>query len=263
MKAKGTIIGLSLLCALLFSAWATSNATAAEAEYATTAFTCKAQPQPAVDAEGFSDEHCASGTTGKNVKFEHVELTPKLGTEATATNSKTADSTKQSTEFLLTGKIAKLNGEIGCTTAHMQGRLGNLAGPPMQVYTEKIKMSLTGCTTKGFLGFTKCKLGKEEVWVKTPTSESITNTMEVEFTPEVPKKIAFFSIEGCPIEEEYEVEGTARAIAKGATLEFTKDSSGLTMEGAQASLTGQLTLRIEDLEGKLQDPISTTTKYVQ
>lgn len=264
MNGRRTAVGLSLLCALLFSAWATSSATAAEAELATTAFTCKAQPQPAGDAEGFSDEHCITSTSGKDVKFEHVELPPEEGTEITATNSKTADSTKKSAEFVLTGKIGGLNGEIGCTSAHMEGVMSNLPGLPMRVYTEKLKMSLWGCTTKGFLAVIKCKLAKEEIFVKASTSESKSNTMEVIFEPEAGKSFAFFTIEGCGIAEEYFIEGTANAIGKGATLEFTKESTKeLTMEGAAASLTGQLTTRMRDVGGKVQDSISTTTKFVQ
>jgi hypothetical protein len=258
---KAILLGLSLICALLVSALAASSATAAE--LGTTAFTCKTQTNPAAGAVGFSDEHCLNPTTGKDVKFEHVELTPKSDTKVTATNSNTADSTKKSAEFILTGKIGGLNGEIGCTTAHMEGAMDNFQFLPMKVYTDEIKMSFTGCTTKGFLAFIKCKVSKEVIWVKAPSAESKSNTMEVVFNPEVPNKFAFFDIEGCGIEEEYAIEGNPNAIARGATLEFTKDStSGLSMEGAQASLTGQLTVRMKEEGGKVQDPIATTTQYV-
>ncbi len=262
MNGRRAAIALSLICALLVSAWAASSTAAGEAKIITTFFTCKEQTNPAGDAEGFSDEHCNSAATGKNVKFEHTHIFPNRAIEITATNEKTADSTKKSTELLLTGKIGGVNGEIGCTTVHHEGIIANLPGPPMQAWGQELKTKITGCTTKGFMAAIKCKVVGEEIVVKDLTSESKENSMEVFFKPEG-KNVGFFTIAGCGLENEYDIDGELAAIPNGATLEFTKAStSGLSMAGAQANLTTKLTTRATEEQGKFKDPIATTTKVV-
>ena len=234
----------------------------------TTEFRCH-EPlnPPGADAEGFSDEHCTVAATGKNVKFEHTEVFPNRAIGATASNEKTAESTKKSTELILTGKTNGLNGEIGCTTVHQEGAVGNIPGPPMWAWGEFSETKITGCTTKGFLGFLGCKVSGGEILVTEKwVSGTTPNSMEVVYEPKKGTTVGLFSLEGAECktpEGEYAIEGTFAGIPNGATMEFTKESTkGLTIGGVQASLTTKLTIRQTEGEGKFKDPIATTTKVV-
>lgn len=267
MSGKRAVLGLSLLCALLVSAWTASSTAAGEAKIITTHFRCKEQPSPAGDAEGFSDEHCTVAATGKNVKFEHAESFPNRTFRATASNEKTAESTKKSTELVLTGKTKGVNGEIGCTTVHQEGEVGNIPGPPMAAWGEFHETKIAGCTTKGFLAFLGCEVGEGEIVVAEKLVSGTTpNSMEVVYEPKKGEVVGIFAIEGTECKTpagNYTIEGSFAGIPNGATMEFTKESTkGLTIGGVQAGLTTKLTIRETEGDGKFKDPIATTTQVV-
>jgi len=83
MIGRRSVIGLSLLCALLFSAFAAQSASAAlTTSKNTTAFTCVSKA-----SGGFSDSHC--DTTASPGTFGH-ELITTAGTEVDTTNTTNA-----------------------------------------------------------------------------------------------------------------------------------------------------------------------------
>ncbi len=110
MIGRRTVIGLSLLSALLVCAVAAQSASALKPPTSnnTTAFTC-------VKGAGkdFKDAHCdeAVPQTGE---FGHVAIANKTTTEIEGTNNAVTESTKKSEPALLTGTIALAKVEIEC-----------------------------------------------------------------------------------------------------------------------------------------------------
>ena len=110
MIGRRAVIGLALLSALLFSAFAAQSASAAKAVN-TTGVTCV----KVVDHGDFYDEHCdvkvAPGdTTGK---YTHQNYAGS--TEVTATNSAVTEETKKSEPAVLKSKVGLTPTEITCT----------------------------------------------------------------------------------------------------------------------------------------------------
>jgi len=88
MIGRRGIVGLSLLCALLFSAFAAQSASAAlTTSKNTTAFTCV---KDAAKTGDFKDSHCdEAGTKGKE-EFKHEAIALKTKTEVDTTNTTNA-----------------------------------------------------------------------------------------------------------------------------------------------------------------------------
>jgi len=115
MIGRRAVIGLSLLSALLFCAFAAQSASAVlTTSKNTTAFTCVKDAEKKGD---FTDAHCdTTGTIGKS-EFKHVEIKVGETTTIDGTNNEVTESTKKSEPGLLKGEIVgggKL--EIECTT---------------------------------------------------------------------------------------------------------------------------------------------------
>ena len=80
MTGRRSVIGLSLLFALLFGALAAQSASATPG---TTAFTCST----AAAAKSFSDAHCDNETAEGS--YGHIEVEPEKEVEIEITNAKT------------------------------------------------------------------------------------------------------------------------------------------------------------------------------
>jgi hypothetical protein len=114
MIGRRATIGLSLLSALLLSAFAAQSALALEPPTSknTTAFTCVPDPNNTGD---FKDEHCdETGVKGKE-KFKHELIPLKTTTEVDVSTEKVTESTKKSEPAVLRGVIAGVKVEIECT----------------------------------------------------------------------------------------------------------------------------------------------------
>ncbi len=109
MIGRRSVIGLSLLSALLFSAFAAQSAFAIKPIHSlnTTMVTC------APVAGGFSDAHCDGGPAGG---FAHVAVAPKTTTKVAGTNAAVTESTKKSEPAVLKGTIALSKVTIECAT---------------------------------------------------------------------------------------------------------------------------------------------------
>jgi hypothetical protein len=115
MIGRRAIIGLSLLSALLFSAFAAQNASAIERVTSnnTTAFTCV---RDLANHGDFKDEHCdETGVPGQE-GYKHELIPVGQTTAIDLTNEKVTEFTKKSEPKGLKGTIGLAKVEIECTT---------------------------------------------------------------------------------------------------------------------------------------------------
>jgi hypothetical protein len=264
MNGRRAVIGLSLLCALLFSAFAAQSASAT---VGTTAFTC---------AEGgnkdFADAHCDEAVEPGKGKFGHVEI----GEEETSielNNEKTTNSTTEAKHAIFKTTSGGIAIEITCQFAKGTGSIKNIAKGPDG-----------GMAVEGFGGssvtFSFCKMpkpingAKEELckvkWPITTTGTSITrvnqttgeikNTMDVEFKPKEGSTFVELTFENLPGKvcflngKKVAVTGTAMATgargpsnsvnSSGATLLFTTAMTKETLKfgAAAAEFEASLTM---------------------
>ncbi len=284
MNGRRAVIGLSLLCALLFSAFAVQSASAT---VGTTAFTCVSGG----GEKDFADAHCDEPKAGGG--FGHVAIGEST-TLVELTNAKTANKTTEAKHALFKSTSGGIAIEITCTTAQGEASLKNIAKGPDG------GMAVEG-KEGGTLNFSGCKMpkpvnaGKEELCkvaepIKT-TGSSITrvlqgpekNTMGVEFKPTVKEEkaqafveLAFENIPGkaCFLAGKViPVTGTAMATgargpsnsvnSSGGTLLFTTAMTKETLKfGAaaaefEASITVSMTNEVD--KKTTENPITLTT----
>jgi hypothetical protein len=256
MTRRKVIVGLSLLCALVFSAIAVSSASA----LGTTAFTC----EPVKLGAQFSDEHCNIEKAGGE-GFKHTEIAAGVKTEIVGSNEKTASETKAATPVILHATLSTIPVTITCQKVTGTGTLTNNAGPPMTA------------SGPGTATYTECKTviegTKTNCKVKEPIVANANATTVVEGTEMYGKLTGsgageeFVAIsfenngaEVCPkgitALNPYKVTGTAIATANGATSEFKEKEphSTLKLGGNSAEITAVTTWRMK--EG---NPITVTT----
>lgn len=117
MIGRRTAVGLSLLCALLFSAIAVQSASAVPSTK-TTAFTC-------VKGGGgldFSDAHCDKKVAGGTGEYGHEPIKNNETTDITVDNSTTGGGKSPA---VLKGKAFGAATEISCETVHGEGTIHN------------------------------------------------------------------------------------------------------------------------------------------
>jgi hypothetical protein len=262
MTRRRATIGLSLLCALAFSA---ISATGAVAETKTsTVFTCV----PTEGGAGFSKEHCSGAdAVASGAKFKHVEIAPGKGTAFDATNEKTAEETKASTSAVLSATVGGLKAVTTCSKVTVTGEIENFEDPTTKAMDVKSKKSVvkgTECVLSGALATVEgCKVSGGSITSNELSGTSLVNTVEGESKPEVGATFAVIKLESCKTKElnekGIEITGTAKEIGSGATAETTAASTaGLKAAGQSASLTGKVTSRMIN-GATLENPISGTT----
>jgi hypothetical protein len=272
MTGRRAAIGLSLLSALVFCAFAAPNAMALKG---TTAFTC----EPATEGAGFSDEHCQTAV-GSGAKFKHKEIAVGTVTQVTAGNTETGSKLiypklKSTVGGLATeleaggftsciNKTSFTNKENG---AKQMEAAGENCGEFYNVVVNKpAKCAVAGGTVK------LNEKGEGKTVVKTVEAKE---EMYVEFLPPVASKIyAEFEFVNKGAEEcalkgtKVEVTGTAQANntteegkLDGPTLKFTTAQTGKTLKlGAQkAEFEGTFTNRMLPTIGQAENPIVLTT----
>jgi hypothetical protein len=239
MKAKKTVLGLSLLCALVFSAF---GAASAQAVTHTTQFTC------APKLQGFFDAHCDTVASGGQGTFGHSALPANTMTEEIASNLNTGTETSS---WILNGKIAAVELELTCETISAMGSSEN------NTTSEDIKGTLE-------LEFAGCKLlkpasqaAKCSVTVKTLKANLTSEGMGLKFSPTTGTVlteivIAKSGAEACALAGTYKLEGTMFAHGLegesngGATIKLTDSDTTktLTLGGNVAGISGNLTTRM-------------------
>jgi hypothetical protein len=269
MIGRRSIIGLSLLSALFFCAFAAQSASAASATN-TTAFTCVAGG----GSLDFSDAHCDTKVTPGTGAYGHVVLT-ETETAITVTNLKTKNNTTEHTTAVLKGEAFGVKLEITCTDVHGTGKIHNYeptAG----------KHNITGNITTFFTNCTvhkpsKCAINKVEVKSNFEGVEGLEGKgeMGVEFKPTAGTTFVTITLENKGAEKcalagkGFEVQGTAIATGtpgpaekhSGATSIFTNamTSKTLSIGGKAAEFEASTTVKMEKVGGVDQDPIALTT----
>jgi hypothetical protein len=256
--AHKTAVGLSLVCALFFCAFAAQSASAAEGKN-TTAFEC-------VKGEGkdFSDAHCDNHTAGE---FGHKAIAVGVKTNISITNAKTKNNTTEAAPAIMKGTVFGVATEIECKTVSGEGSLTN-EEPSAKVHRVKgsVTAKFTSCTVKKpALG---CKV-KEPIEVSSNVEgvEGLgteANEMGLEFKP-TGEHFATLKIEGCFVAGTYNVDGTAIATGTpspkekwtGATSIFTEamTKSTLKLAGNAASISSSTTVT----NSATGNPVSLTT----
>lgn len=281
MTGRRAIVGLTLLSALIVCAFAAPNAMAVQG---TTAYTCKPEPNPGAGTKGFKDEHCTEAVTGTKANWVHEEIKPDTKTEVTATNNETTTKVSPS-KLKFAYKEVDIELESGTFQTCAKGTdLENFVDEEGQMRVggylcgEFTKVVLVkkpaGCVLKGATISVNPATGYLSYAVKVFAEER----MHIMFNPEG-ESFATFTFEKCTNGEfdgAYQVVGVAPAnlrqvtdpVLDGSTVNFTTAFTGLVLEvigpglddpASPAKFEGKFTPRMEAVEGKQGNPISSTT----
>jgi hypothetical protein len=271
MIGNRAAIGLSLLCALAFCAFAAQSASAS----GTTAFTC-------VEGGGekdFKDAHCDEKVTAGTGSFGHVAIAPGVVTSVVGTNEKTKNKTTESTPAVMKGEVALSKIEITCTTWSSTGTLENKEVEGVMQGVAEGTTTYSGCTVQK--PSTKCtvtdpetkKAGTIVVRATAITRTNLgagKNEMGGEVKPVAGKPFVELLFQGaeCVLNtgKAFPVEGSAIATGTpintasqtGATAIFTEamTKETLVFGGKPASLSSTSTVR---MVGEGGNPIVGTT----
>lgn len=232
---RRSLIGIAVLCALAFSAFAAANASAAQR-----AFTCSHT------ATGFTDAHCL---TGGGAAFGHVTIPDNTTTTITGTNEKTASNTTASTTWKLRGELVAVLTEVQCTGAHGHGTLINRAVPANHVEGEGT-IEYTGCTVTAPAGKGCLVTGGTIITTQLSATTEGRAAGTLHFKPASGTVMAEVPISGCakevPPANSYLVTGEFTAQVSGATITTTIAQTRLDNElrfgGVKAGIEGALTV---------------------
>ena len=253
MTGRRSVIGFSLLCALIACAFFAQSASAVPAKN-TTAFTCVKTPMPGTG--DFQDAHCDKpAPLGGN--FAHETLAPGIKTKVTVSNESTQNETKEASPAVLKGTVAGAKLEITCKTVSGEATQEN---EEVEAKKHRVRTigapKLTSCTvTKPALG---CKV-KEPITLEVE-AEGVEelgagkNEMGIEFRPSAGETFAEFTIEGCALAGTFKITGTAIATGTpaptekhgGATKRFTSAMTKETLKlaGNPAEFESAITVRM-------------------
>jgi hypothetical protein len=233
MNGRRIAVGFSLLCALSLCAFAAPGAMAAKGS---TVFTCVEKG----GQQEFADADCDNQVEGKG-KYGHVEI--KAGAQTAAEFTLEAGAGVPKFEATIGGVKA----EILCGEAKGKENIENVNAAPMRVTANSVIIYFTKCVPVGVLAFEGCTVQSEEIAIENTSNETIQDTMEVEFTP-VLGNFGLVRLKNCKnpaLNTSFTLKGTMKAIASGATLTFTKESTKeLELSGSPASATATLTLKM-------------------
>jgi hypothetical protein len=271
MIGRRAVLGLSLLLALLCSAFLAQNAAAVAAKN-TTAVTCV----KGGGMQDFKDAHCDENVGAGKGEYGHVAIEPGKTTTVVITNEKTKNGTTETTPTTFKGTAfgAKLEGS--CQTVTGEGTFKN-EEPEPGVHT--------GSGT-GTIKATNCKVDKplkctvkeplEIPGIGSPVEElgAGKNEMGAELKPAKGEIFSSVTLENKGAEKcalagkPLEVKGTAIAtsalapteIHSGATAVLTNamTKETLSLGGNPVEVSGTTTIR-PVVEGKIQNPLSSTT----
>lgn len=256
MIGRRAVVGLALLSALVFAAFA---APSASAEKGTTVFTCvKGTP----GEEEFVDAHCKTKDPNNEGEYEHKEIAQDKTTVFHGTNDKTTDDTKGAVSAILKSKVFGAAVEITCEKVFSHGSITNKKeGSEHYIHAEKITILYTGCK---YNKPSTCKVVGGEIEVTGVTATSKGEGQNIRFKPEAGETFVTIKSEGgiCPAEAK--VTGSVRGQVEGATLVFDEEKTtadeSLKFAGNGAGLSGKITLsQADETLGKTGNPLSATT----
>jgi hypothetical protein len=280
MNGRRAIVGLTLLCALVFAAFAAPNAMAALK--GTTAYTCVKEDNPPEQAKGFEDEHCLKATSGDAVKWVHEEI-GLTTTLLTVENDETSKAVPAKLVFSVEGTEVELEAQTFFSCGGHTSVQNKQNGEKMEVlspefcgeFSEVSVKKAAGCVVKGGIVLLP-NAGGERGTAKGIVIENAKKEEEmyVEFKPAEGKPFATFTVEKCEkagLNKTYKVEGTAKAnvsvnaATDGPTLKFTAAQTGPTLKVVSGELktegkfSGTFTARMAFETGKPKNPVTLTT----
>lgn len=230
MIGRRAIASLSLLCALVFCAFAAQGASAATT--GTTVFECSKEAK----VKDFTDAHCDNTGEGE---YGHK---PTTKTAFLVTNDKTKGTTTESTPSVLEGEVALTKTKITCTKLSGSGELTNELAVEVHKAKGKVKTEFSGCTVEKPL---KCVV-KEPI-VANSLGETVTNiggtNMGLQLSPESEGIFATIEYlnkgaEACGLnKQKFTVEGTAIGTGSAGSTTATPESGGTVIFGTDSKLT--------------------------
>ncbi|HEX6666681.1 MAG TPA: hypothetical protein VF081_08815 [Solirubrobacterales bacterium] len=275
MNRHKAIVGLCMLCALLFSAFAAQSASAITG---TTAFTCKKNAAP----EDRRGEHCLNeGTAPK--EYGHVPIAENTTTELIASNAKTLNNTAESSVIKLRLTVAGIPVELQATGLSGSGWIENKKAASGEHYSHtKGTTTFTGVTVtepkeRGCKVYTHKEDGSgnpgEEGEVGVIHTKELTGTTEgqgdnFKFTPAAGEVFANFwltcttKVEAC--EGTWSIVGSVKGQPNGTTSTLnhatTTAENTLKGRGAKAGFDGNLTISAREKgSGGAFIPLAETT----
>jgi hypothetical protein len=248
MTGRRAVVGLSLLCALAFSAFGAASASAV----GTTAFTCV----KGGGSKDFKDAHCKEGVAAGTGEYGHVAFTET--TDVSVTNDTTGTTLPITLVFTSFG----IGTEIKCTT--VSGESGGLK--VKNLTNEKGEMHVTGPSI--VLVYAGCSVPKPKNCQIASLAMGLTGTSfdsaegkGLKFTGSaIEQGITTFIIENkggtCATANVYSLKGTVNGSVSGATLAFSPGNDSLLVNSSPADLSGTVTTK-NTASGT---PISITTE---
>jgi hypothetical protein len=255
-----TVVGLTLLCALILSALGVPSALAAGGP---TLVTCK-KGGTTLD---FRRAHCASAdkVPALTGEFSHFKVENGVATTLTGTNAATKNETKEAEHVDLTSTIAGVEIETTCTTAAMTGEAENRepSNETHEIVGRNIVITFSGCTMPKPAG-QECKVKEGKITTNSLKFASIEDW--VVLTPTTGTTLWTKTIEGCKtgaLNGAKNATGSIKAVPNGATwaVNITKNAeSTVEFGGQKAGLLFSLTVRGKKVGGsEVAEPLSVTT----
>ncbi len=265
MTSRRTIVGLCMLCALAFSAFAAQGASASKG---TTAFTCKKAEK---GGAGFSKEHCTSADqVGSGAKFEHVPVKEETTTEFIGSSESTGGAFPV---VILRNTESGVEYELQVGQVQGQGWLTNAVDPSTgehylhgQATVTFEKVVVTKPAGKGCKAYTK--MGGTEGVIDSTQLRATTKGQGdfIKFEPVEGSVIASWFIGSCSYEATngtWEAAGSIKCPVDGATVSCTEtnttEQGTLKARGQKAGISGALTVKAKDAVDPTYTALSVTT----
>ena len=233
MLGRKTLIGLSVLCALLVSAFAAQGASA----LGTTAHTCKEVNQGTEGAKTWKDKHCKEEGVGANGAFKHVLITNNTKTEIIGDDLNTAG---EHTGAILKSTVAGSAIELVATSVSGSGSMTNTESGGEMIASGEGKLKYSGVTEK-LLG---CKVtglpgGAGVVETKQLFASTAGVGDGLKFSPKEGTVFAEFELTGC-------IVGPITIKVVGSV---TGTPEGTTTRTVHNTVTAAKTLRLQSAAG--------------
>ncbi|HVQ57389.1 MAG TPA: hypothetical protein VMS60_00640 [Solirubrobacterales bacterium] len=253
MNGRKTTVGLCMLCALVFSAFAAQSANAITG---TTAFTCKKVGPP----EGqFTGSHCIA--TQPDASWAHVPFASNTTTTTTANNE---DEAGEKIPTIFKATVGGLPLEIEAKTVSGSGWMTNAIAASGEHYVHKASLFtfeeaiVKSPAGKGCKVYTD-KEGEKGAEGVFHTTELLATTegqgMGLKFTPAAGEVFATFVISGCEgglgaLNKTHSLTGSVVGTPAGGTTNFTHEATTsqntLKLSGSKAGISASWTTKGKD-----------------
>lgn len=251
MIGRGTAIGLSVLCALLFSAIAVQSASAAKAVN-TTAVTCF----KSAGTLDFEDAHCDKKVGHENGPYGHAAIPLNTATEIESTNELTGGATDPG---VLLGKAFGAATEITCNKVNGDAELHNVETSGKHTVTGTSEVQYTECSVQKP---SKCDVEEPIEFSANAEGFEESGNMGINFTPASGSTFVELTYinngaEKCALNgQTISVTGSVVATASGAAA--NAEHTGATADYDHTKITGRKTLQVGGVAAGLE--VTTTVR---